>query len=53
MAYLDNELRNARIIWLAVSDRVLVLALIMAGMSVAAMLAGYLGHMPQEITPTR
>ncbi|MBR3371767.1 MAG: hypothetical protein IKG52_14165 [Rhodobacteraceae bacterium] len=53
MAYLDSELRNARIIWLAVSDRVLVLALIMAGMSVAALLASYLGHVPHEITPPR
>jgi hypothetical protein len=46
MAYIDNELENFRLIWLAVASKVFVIGLILAGMVVASMLALLLGHAP-------
>ncbi|MGY6706468.1 hypothetical protein [Roseinatronobacter sp.] len=53
MAYIDSELENFRIIWQSIADKVLVIALIVAGMGVAASLSMYLGYAPQEIVPPR
>ncbi len=49
MAYIDSELRNMRLIWSAIADRVLVVALIVLGMAFASVVALYLGYGPMEL----
>lgn len=49
MAYIDAELRNIRLVWSTIGDRVLVIGLIMAGMFCASVIAAYLGHPPSDL----
>ncbi|MDD7970102.1 hypothetical protein [Roseinatronobacter alkalisoli] len=53
MAYIDSELRNVRIVWDTIADRLFIIALIAAGMAVAGVLSAYLGYVPHEIVPPR
>lgn len=49
MAYIDRELRNMRLVWSAIADRVLVVALILLGMTFASVVALFLGHGAMEL----
>ena len=49
MAYLDAELRNARLIWATVGDKVLIIGLILLAMALASVIAMILGNMPYTV----
>jgi len=46
MAYIDNELRNARLIWSAVSDKVMIIGLIVLALMAARLILAIAGHPP-------
>ena len=46
MAYIDEEIKNFRLIWLNVASKVFAIGLIFAGMAVASILAVLLGLTP-------
>ncbi|MFN7001830.1 MAG: hypothetical protein ACK4NW_00200 [Roseinatronobacter sp.] len=49
MAYIDSEMHNARLIWTTISDRVLIIALIIMAMAVASLISTFFGHVPYTI----
>ncbi len=49
MAYLDMELRNARLIWARVGDNVLTIGLILLAMGLASIIAMFLGYGPYTV----
>lgn len=49
MAYLSEEFYNARLIWLAVASRVLVVGLVIMGLTTASALAVFMGYAPTEL----
>lgn len=49
MAYLDAELRNARLIWSTVGDKVLFIGLILLAMALASVVAMALGYVPHTV----
>ena len=46
MAYINEEIQNFRLIWLAVASKVFAVGLIFAALIVASMLALFLGLAP-------
>lgn len=49
MAYIDSELRNMRLVWSAIADRVLVAVLIVLGMTFASVVALFMGYGAMEL----
>ncbi len=46
MAYIDNELRNMRLIWSAVSDKVMIIGLIVFAIVAARIVLAISGYAP-------
>ena len=49
MAYLDSELQNARLIWVTIREKVLIIGLIMLAMALASVVSILLGHFPHKL----
>ncbi len=49
MAYLDSEIRNARLIWSTISDKVLIIGLIAFAMGAASVILSLYGVAPSAM----